>query len=110
MGDFRGYLRNRCQECYLSEAKHPNLHQTLMLSRFEGSFQRFIYTPRPIAQTLYFSLRCVDGLHREGLRRVFKAIFGKICYSFDRCVDLTPETFTGQGLPDELPTDWVKSD
>jgi hypothetical protein len=94
MGDFIRYLRNPCQEFYLSEAKSPNPRQTLMLSRFEGCFQRFIYTPRPIAQTLYFSLRCVDGLQREGLRCVFKAIFGKICYGFDRCVDLAPETLT----------------
>ena len=55
----------------------------------------FIYTPRQIAETLYFSLRCVDALQGEGLRYVFGAIFGRICYSFWRCVDLAAETFTG---------------
>jgi hypothetical protein len=81
-----------------------------MVSRFEGNFQMFIDTPRQIAETLYFSLRCVDALQGEGLRYVFCSIFERICYSFWRCVDSAAETLTGQGLLDELPTDWVKSD
>jgi hypothetical protein len=35
----------------------------------------FIDTPRQIAETLLFSLRCVDGLQGEGLRYVFCSIF-----------------------------------
>ena len=66
-----------------------------MLSRFEGNFQMFIDAPRQIAETLYFSLRCVDALRGEGLRGVFLAIFGRICYYNWRCVDLVAETLTG---------------
>jgi len=59
--------------------KRPNLRQSIMLSRFEGNFQFFIYTPRQIAETLYFSLRCVDGLQGEGLRYVLESILGRMC-------------------------------
>ena len=59
--------------------KRPNRRQSIMLSRFEGNFQFFIYTPRQIAETLYFSLRCVDGLQGKGLRYVLESIFGRIC-------------------------------
>jgi hypothetical protein len=44
-----------------------------------GIAQMFIDTPRQIAETLYFSLRCVDALQGEGLRYVFGSIFGRIC-------------------------------
>jgi len=54
-----------------------------------------IYTPRQIAETLCFSLRCVDALQGKGLKYVFSSIFGRICYYFDRCVDSVSETFTG---------------
>jgi len=59
--------------------KRPNRRQSIMLSRFEVNFQFFIYTPRQIAETLYFSLRCVDGLQGKGLRYVLESIFGRIC-------------------------------
>jgi len=53
--------------------------QGIVGSRFEGNFQFFIYTPRQIAETLYFSLRCVDGLQGEGLRYVLESILGRMC-------------------------------
>ena len=55
----------------------------------------FIDASRQIAETLDFSLRCVDALRGEGLRYVFCSIFGRICYSNWRCVDLAAETLTG---------------
>ncbi|MEQ8975435.1 MAG: hypothetical protein RIE73_34250 [Coleofasciculus sp. C1-SOL-03] len=42
----------------------------------------FIYTPRQIAETLYFSLRCVDGLQGKGLRYVFRSSFGEEMLEF----------------------------
>jgi len=63
--------------------KRPNRRQSIMLSRFEGFLrgisQVFIDTPQQIAETLYFSLRCVDGLQGKGLRYVLESIFGRIC-------------------------------
>ncbi|EDX70842.1 hypothetical protein MC7420_131 [Coleofasciculus chthonoplastes PCC 7420] len=44
-----------------------------------GISQVFIDTPQQIAETLYFSLRCVDGLQGKGLRYVLESIFGRIC-------------------------------
>ncbi|EDX70864.1 hypothetical protein MC7420_153 [Coleofasciculus chthonoplastes PCC 7420] len=38
------------------------------------------------------------------------AILGRMHYNFSSGVDWAAETLTGQGLLDELPTDWVKSD
>jgi hypothetical protein len=35
----------------------------------------FIDTPRQIAETLYFSLRCVDGLLGKDLRYAFDSIY-----------------------------------
>jgi hypothetical protein len=70
----------------------------------------FIYTPQQIAQTLYFSLRCVDALQGKGMRYVLTQFLGGYVILFSRCVDSSAEAFTGQGLLDELPTDWVKSD
>ena len=70
----------------------------------------FIDTTRQIAETLYFSLSGVDALQGEDLRYVFCSIFGRISYNFKSGVDLASETFTGQRLLDEPPTDWVKSD
>ncbi len=69
-----------------------------------------IDTTRQIAETLYFSLSGVDGLQGEGLRYVFCSIFERMHYNFISGVDSVPETFTGSGLLDELPTGWVKSD
>ena len=54
-----------------------------------------IDTPRQISETLYFSLRCVDGLQGEGLKPVPVAILGRICYLSCRCVDLAAGTLTG---------------
>ena len=57
-----------------------------------------------------FSLACVDASQGEGLRGMFfrflEAVYGKI----PSCVDLASETFTGHGVWNELPTDWVKSE
>jgi hypothetical protein len=65
---------------------------------------------RQIAQMPIVPLRCVDGLQGKGLKLVFCA-FSDIIYNvFQRCVDLAPQTLTGQGLLNELPTDWVNSD
>ncbi|MEC4883663.1 MAG: hypothetical protein SAL70_20380 [Scytonema sp. PMC 1070.18] len=50
---------------------------------------------RQIAETLYFPLRCVDALQGEGLSYVLRAIFGRMYYTFSRCVDLASETLTG---------------
>ncbi len=54
-----------------------------------------IDTLRQIAETLYFSLECVDYLLCKGLRSVFFVIFGDICDVFPECVDLGAETLTG---------------
>jgi len=69
-----------------------------------------IDAPHEIAVSLYFSLRCVDGLLGKDFRSVFDPRTHKIYNSFQRCVDLASEILTGQGLLNELPTDWVKSD
>ena len=69
-----------------------------------------IDTLRQIAETLYFPLRCVDAIQGKALRGAFGLILNNIYNVFQRCVDLASETLTGQRLPDELPTDWVKSD
>jgi hypothetical protein len=47
------------------------------------------------AETLYFSLRCVDALQDKGLRYVFCSILGNIYNVSQRCVDLVAETLTG---------------
>lgn len=69
---------------------------------FKGSFQMVIYTPRQIAETLHFSLRCIDALQGKSLRHVFLPIWWRIWYPFRRCVDLAAETLAGHGLLDEL--------
>ncbi|MFP4578352.1 MAG: hypothetical protein ACLFT9_22490 [Coleofasciculus sp.] len=84
--------------------------ESLMVSGVEGSFPGFIYTTRHKAETLYFSLSGVDALLGEGLRRVFCSIWARVGYNFSSGVDSAAETLSGQGLSDELPTDWVKSD
>jgi hypothetical protein len=61
-------------------------------------------------QTRILRLRCVDALPRLGLKGVNLTIFRAEDYNLRRCVDWAGETLTGQGLLDELPTDWVKSD
>ncbi len=76
----------------------------------EGMVRGEIDTTRHKAETLYFSLSGVDALLEEGLRRVFCSIFGRMGYNFGSGVDSAAETLSGQGLSDELPTDWVKSD
>ncbi|RMG12008.1 MAG: hypothetical protein D6728_07445 [Cyanobacteria bacterium J055] len=69
-----------------------------------------IHTPREIAETRIRALRCVDPLSCKGLRGVV-AKFAETIYTFwKRCVKSTLEIHTLSGLPDELPTDWVKSD
>ena len=65
---------------------------------------------RQNAETLYFPLRCVDGIRGKALSTVFYSFLSVLQSHFLRCVDLVSETLTGQRLPDELPTDWVKSD
>ena len=55
----------------------------------------FIDTPRQFAETLYFSLRCVDALQGKGLRYAFGSIFGRKWYNFQSGVDLAAETLTG---------------
>ena len=70
----------------------------------------FIDTSRQIAETLYFSLSGVDALYSKDLRYVYCAFFPHLLYSFSTGVDLAAESLTGQGLLDELPTDWVKSE
>jgi len=71
---------------------------------------RLIDTTRQIAETLYFSLSGVDAIQGKRLRRVPCSIFGRTGYNFSSGVDSAAETLSGQGLLDELPTDWVKSD
>jgi hypothetical protein len=48
-----------------------------------------------IAETLYFSLRCVDSLQGKGLNSVFDCILEDVYNVFETCVDLAPETLTG---------------
>ncbi len=50
---------------------------------------------RQIAETLSFSLRCVDCLQAKGLRYVFCLILENMYNVFQRCVDLMAETLTG---------------
>ncbi len=53
-----------------------------------------IDTLRQIAETLYFSLECVDALQHKGLRYVFCAILDNMYNVFQECVDLASETLT----------------
>ena len=69
-----------------------------------------IDTPGGIAKTPILSLRCVDALWGKGLRAVVARFAGSIYTASRGCVDLTLETLAPSGHPDELPTDWVKSD
>ncbi|HEY9859938.1 MAG TPA: hypothetical protein V6D16_10560, partial [Candidatus Obscuribacterales bacterium] len=47
---------------------HFTLSKAFPIPRREtGGFFLPIYTPQQIAETLYFPLRCVDALQREGL-------------------------------------------
>jgi hypothetical protein len=73
-----------------------------MLYGFKRYFYLFIDTTRQIAETLYFPLSGVDALRGKDLRSVFCSILGLLCYDFASGVDLAAETFTGQGLLDEL--------
>ncbi len=67
-------------------------------------------TPPLMLKTPIFSLKCVDALSDIGFRLlIFDAIFILACAKM-RCVDLTAETLSGYRLPDELPTDGLKSD
>jgi hypothetical protein len=54
-----------------------------------------IDTLSQIAETLYFSLRCVDSLLGKGLRCVSCMILKNVFDVFLRCVDLGAETLTG---------------
>ncbi|BAY75389.1 hypothetical protein NIES25_18340 [Nostoc linckia NIES-25] len=70
----------------------------------------FIDRPRPIAETLYFSLNCASTLQDKGLRYVFDLIFHKIYSLFQMCIDLASESLTEQSLVNELFTDSFKSE
>ncbi|MDY6781789.1 MAG: hypothetical protein SW833_04415 [Cyanobacteriota bacterium] len=56
------------------------------------------------------AFRCVDALLELGLKGVKLTNFRAVDYNLKRRVDSAAESLTGQGLLDELPTDWVKSD
>ncbi len=53
-----------------------------------------IDTLRQIAETLYFSLECVDALQEKALRYVFSAFLNNMYNVFQECVDLPSETLT----------------
>ncbi len=54
-----------------------------------------IDTLRQIAETLYFSLECVDALQGKSFRYVFCAILHNKSNVFQQCVDFASETLTG---------------
>ena len=54
-----------------------------------------IDTLRQIAETLYFSLECVDALQGKALRGAFCLILDNMYNVFQQCVDLASETLTG---------------
>ena len=63
-----------------------------------------------IAETFILSLYCVEALRGLGLRGVVAAFAKSIYTGFTCCVESALETLALSGLPDEHPTDWVKSD
>ncbi len=50
---------------------------------------------RQIAETLCFSLRCVDAIRGKALSAILWSVLSVLQHDFLRCVDLAAETLTG---------------
>jgi hypothetical protein len=66
----------------------------LGLKRVGEDFHTFIDTTPEIAESIYFSLSGVDGLHSKGLRYVVRSIFSQEKRGIMSGVDLASRIFT----------------